>query len=70
MKGDIIIPISIHRTHNRNRSLSFINSDQLVSIHRKGISLNYTKRVHKESRVTYEADLTIFSYNCRVFCSP
>jgi hypothetical protein len=34
MKGDIIIPISIHRTHNRNRSLSFINSDQLVNVNK------------------------------------
>ena len=34
MKVDMIIPISIHRTHNRNRSLSFINSDQLVNVNK------------------------------------
>jgi hypothetical protein len=26
------IPIHTYRTHNRNRSLSFINSDQLVNV--------------------------------------
>jgi hypothetical protein len=30
----MIIPSSIHRTHNRNRSLSFINSDQLVNVNK------------------------------------
>jgi hypothetical protein len=34
MKVDMTIPISIHRTHNRNRSLSFINSDQLVNVNK------------------------------------
>ena len=34
MKVDIRIPISIHRTHNRNRSLSFINSDQQVNVNK------------------------------------
>ena len=34
MKVDMIIPISVHRTHNRNRSLSFINSDQLVNVNK------------------------------------
>ena len=34
MKVDMIIPISTHRTHNRNRSLSFINSDQLVNVNK------------------------------------
>jgi len=28
------IPIDIFRTHNRNRSLSFINSDQLVNVNK------------------------------------
>jgi len=28
------IPIHTHRTHNRNRSLSFINSDQLVNVNK------------------------------------
>jgi len=28
----IIIPNPISRTHNRNRSLSFINSDQIVNV--------------------------------------
>jgi len=28
------IPISVHRTHNRNRSLSFTNSDQLVNVNK------------------------------------
>jgi hypothetical protein len=37
---------------------------------RKGNSLNDTIRVHKESGVTHGADLTIFSSNWRVFCSP
>jgi hypothetical protein len=34
MKVDTRIPISMHRTHNRNRSLSFINSDQLVNVNK------------------------------------
>jgi hypothetical protein len=34
MKVDTRIPISTHRTHNRNRSLSFINSDQLVNVNK------------------------------------
>jgi hypothetical protein len=34
MKVNTRIPISIHRTHNRNRSLSFINSDQLVNVNK------------------------------------
>jgi hypothetical protein len=34
MKVDIRIPIGTHRTHNRNRSLSFINSDQLVNVNK------------------------------------
>jgi hypothetical protein len=34
MKVDMRIPISTHRTHNRNRSLSFINSDQLVNVNK------------------------------------
>jgi hypothetical protein len=34
MKADTRIPISTHRTHNRNRSLSFINSDQLVNVNK------------------------------------
>lgn len=28
------IPIHTYRTHNRNRSLSFINSDQLVNVNK------------------------------------
>lgn len=28
------IPILAYRTHNRNRSLSFINSDQLVNVNK------------------------------------
>jgi hypothetical protein len=28
------IPNDIYRTHNRNRSLSFINSDQLVNVNK------------------------------------
>jgi len=28
------IPIHAYRTHNRNRSLSFINSDQLVNVNK------------------------------------
>jgi hypothetical protein len=28
------IPIQTYRTHNRNRSLSFINSDQLVNVNK------------------------------------
>jgi len=28
----IVIPNEAYRTHNRNRSLSFINSDQLVNV--------------------------------------
>ena len=34
MKVDIRIPIGTHRTHNRNRSLSFINSDQQVNVNK------------------------------------
>jgi hypothetical protein len=34
MKVDTSIPIITHRTHNRNRSLSFINSDQLVNVNK------------------------------------
>jgi hypothetical protein len=34
MKVDTRIPIGVHRTHNRNRSLSFINSDQLVNVNK------------------------------------
>ena len=34
MNVDIIVPIGVHRTHNRNRSLSFINSDQLVNVNK------------------------------------
>jgi len=30
----VIIPFNVHRTHNRNRSLSFINSDQLVNVNK------------------------------------
>ena len=38
------IPIHTYRTHNRNRSLSFINSDQLVNVdkgsrHNKPVTL-------------------------------
>lgn len=29
-----VIPIDTYRTHNRNRSLSFINSDQLVNVNK------------------------------------
>ena len=29
-----MIPILTYRTHNRNRSLSFINSDQLVNVNK------------------------------------
>jgi len=50
-------------------SMAAMQFQHWVSIHRKGNSLNYTIRVHKEPRATYETDLTIFSYNCRVFCS-
>jgi len=32
--GYMKIPIDIFRTHNRNRSLSFINSDQLVNVNK------------------------------------
>jgi len=28
------IPLRAYRTHNRNRSLSFINSDQLVNVNK------------------------------------
>jgi hypothetical protein len=41
-----------------------------ISIHRKGNSLNYTIHVNKESRATYDTDLTMFSYKRRVFFSP
>jgi len=41
-----------------------------ISIHRKGNSLNYTIHAHKESRATYDTDLTMFSYKRRVFFSP
>jgi len=37
--------------------------------HRKGISLNYTKHVHNEPRVTYEDDLTFFPNSRRAFYS-
>jgi hypothetical protein len=39
-------------------------------IQRKGNSLNYTVHVHKESGVTHETNLTMFSCKRRVFCSP
>lgn len=32
--GGSKIPIDTYRTHNRNRSLSFINSDQLVNVNK------------------------------------
>ena len=41
-----------------------------VSIRRKGNSLNYTIHVNKESGVTHDANLTMFSSRWRVFCSP
>jgi hypothetical protein len=34
MKVDMGIPNSKYRTHNRNRSLSFINSDQQVNVNK------------------------------------
>ena len=42
----------------------------LTRIHRKGNILNYNIHVDKESEVTHGADLTMFSYNRRVICSP
>jgi len=59
-----------------NMEINFVNSimaamqfQHYTQNHRKGNSLNYTIRIHKETRATYEVDLTIFSYNCRVFYS-
>ena len=59
-----------------NMEINFVKSimaamqfQHYTSVHRKGNNLNYIIRAHKETRVTYEAVLTIFSYNCRVFCS-
>jgi hypothetical protein len=34
------IPIQTYRTHNRNRSLSFINSDQLVNVNKGSRQIN------------------------------
>jgi hypothetical protein len=42
------IPIDIFRTHNRNRSLSFINSDQLVNVNKGS---RHTKPVTLEKRL-------------------
>jgi len=42
----------------------------LTRIHRKGNILNYNIHVDKESGATHGADLTMFSYNRRVICSP
>jgi len=41
-----------------------------ISIHRKGNNLNYIIHVNKESGATHDVDLTMFSYDWRVFCSP
>jgi len=51
-------------------SLTGVKVYPVSKFHRKGNSLNYTILALKESRVTYATDLTIFPYNCRVFCSP
>ena len=34
MKANLSIPIDTYRTHNRNRSLSFTNSEQLVNVNK------------------------------------
>jgi hypothetical protein len=41
-----------------------------ISIHRKGNNLNDIIHVNKESGATHDVDLTMFSYEWRVFCSP
>jgi hypothetical protein len=41
-----------------------------LKFNRKGKSLNDALRVFKESEETHTTVLTVFSYNCRVFCSP
>ena len=41
-----------------------------VIVHRKGNILNDNIHVDKESAATHDADLTMFSNNWRVVCSP
>jgi len=52
------IPIDAFRTHNRNRSLSFINSDQLVNVNKGS---RHIKPVTLEKRlalmVVYQVNL-------------
>ncbi len=62
MKVDMGIPISIHRTHNRNRSLSFINSDQLVNVNKGSRQIKpVTLGKRLALMIGYQGHLTLLS---------
>jgi len=58
------IPIHTYRTHNRNRSLSFINSDQQVNVD-KGSRLNEPVTLGKRLALMIEHQVKSV---CKVHC--